>query len=197
MKALVATLCIAAPIAAAPAQTPAQTPAQAATGGGIFDKAVNKPGIGWNIYGPNQSARQVAAAEVPGGAAVRVQVTRAGANPWDVGGAYASAKPIGAGDTLLVMVYLRAPNAKDADGVPIPIGATEADAPYTPIAADTAKVGSTWKRYFATGVTAKALAAGKAQISVQLAGAKQVIEVGPAFLFDMGPGYDRSKLPHN
>ena len=189
MKEIVGALLIAMPVAA-----PAQAPA---AGGGIFDKAVNKPGIGWTIYGANQTAKQVTAADVPGGAAVRVQITRASANPWDTGGSYPSAKPIGAGDTLLVMVYLRAPDAKEADGVSIPIGASESDAPYAPIAAETVKVGPTWKRYFATGATTRALAAGKAQISVQLAGAKQVIEVGPAFLFDLGPGYDRSKLPHN
>jgi hypothetical protein len=32
---------------------------------------------------------------------------------------------------------------------------------------------------------------------VQLAGAKQVVEVGPAFLLDMRPKFDRSKLPAN
>lgn len=171
--------------------------AQSPPGGGIFDKAVNRPGIGWSIYGANQSAKQVPAVDVPGGAAVRVQVGRPGANPWDVGAAYPTVKPVAAGDTLLVMVYLRAPEASGADGLPIPIGASEADAPYTPIADQTVKVGNGWKRYYASGIAPRALAAGKARIALQLGGAKQVIEVGPGFLFDLGPDFDAAKLPHN
>ena len=197
MKGLLTALLVAAPIAGAIGQTPATPTTAPPAGGTIFDKAINKPGIGWEIYGANQTAKQVAATDVPGGAAVRVQVNRAGTNPWDVGAAYPSVKPVAAGDTLLVMVYLRAPDAKDGDGHPVPIGASEADAPYTPIADQTVTVGPVWKRYFAAGVSPKALAAGKARISIQLAGAKQVVEVGPAFLFDMGPHFDMAKLPHN
>lgn len=46
----------------------------------IFDKAINTPGIGWTPYGPNQTAKQVPAAELPGGNAVQVKVAKAGAN---------------------------------------------------------------------------------------------------------------------
>jgi hypothetical protein len=191
MKGLVTGLLVVMPVAAAMAQTPP------AAGGSIFDKAVNAPGIGWSVYGPNQTARQVPAAEVPGGAAVRVQVNHAGAHPWDVGAGYPTIKPIAAGDTLLVMVYLRAPDAKPDAGASVPIGAIEADPPFTSIAGETVKVGSGWKRYFAAGVASKAMAPGKARISLQLAGAKQVVEVGPAFLLDLGPGFDVAKLPHN
>ncbi|WP_308815123.1 hypothetical protein [Sphingomonas sp. GV3] len=163
----------------------------------IFDKAVNQPGIGWALYGPNQSAKQVPATDVPGGAAVRVQVTRAGAHPWDTGASYPTVKPIAAGDTVLVMVYLRAPDAKEDAPLTIPLGATGSEAPYPQIATATASVGPGWKRYFASGVASQAFAAGKANISLQLAGAKQVVEVGPAFLLDLGPGVDPAKLPHN
>ncbi len=60
---------------------------------------------------------------------------------------------------MLVMVYLRVPNATDAAPVIIPIGAGGSQPPY---------------------------AAGNTNISVQLAGAKQVIEVRPAFPLDLG-----------
>lgn len=165
--------------------------------GSIFDKAINQPGIGWSVYGPGQTAKQVPATDVPGGAAVRVQVSKAGANVWDVGATYPTIKPIAAGDTLLVMVYLRAPDAKDGATVPIPINVGGADAPYPQITGETVNVGAGWKRYFVSGVSNQAFAAGKARIGIQLAGAKQVIEVGPAFLLDLGAGFDRSKLPHN
>ncbi|MGR6330369.1 hypothetical protein ACU5AX_14990 [Sphingomonas sp. XXL09] len=179
------------------ASTAAIAAAQSNPPASIFDKAVNQPGIGWTVYGADQTAKQVPATDVPGGAAVRVQVKRAGAHPWDAGAQYPTIKPVAAGDTLLAMVYLRAPDAKAGEHVPIPIGAGTADAPYEPIADETVQVGPTWQRFFASGVTAKAFAPGKARIAVQLAGAKQVIEIGPAFLLDLGPNFDRSKLPRN
>lgn len=193
MKTLFALALATAPLAGAVAQTATPAPAQSS----IFDKAINQPGIGWGVYGPNQSAKQVPAAEVPGGAAVQVKVSKAGVNPWDVGATYPTIKPIAAGDTLFVMVFLRAPDAKDGATVPIPVTIGGTDAPYPQIAAETVNVGATWKRYYVTGVSAQAFAAGKARISVQLAGAKQVIEVGPAFLLDLGPKFDVSKLPRN
>ncbi|WP_267435773.1 hypothetical protein [Sphingomonas sp. GM_Shp_1] len=177
---------------AAPAAAPG-TVAQSS----IFDKAINTPGIGWTLYGPNQSAKEVPAADLPGGNAVQIKVAKAGANPWDSGATYPTIKPIAAGDTLMVMVYLRAPNAAEGSTVSIPVGMGGSEPPYTPIASEQVQVGSAWKRYFVTGVAGQAFAAGKANISVQLAGAKQVVEVGPAFLLDLGPNFDRSKLPHN
>ena len=184
-------------IAALPSGGVDQAAPSAAAQPSIFDKAVNAPGIGWAPYGPNQSARQVPAPDVPGGNAVQIKVTKAGVNPWDSGAAYPTIKPIAAGDTMLVMVFLRAPNATDAAPVTIPLGAGGSEPPYIPIATEPVQVGPTWKRYYVSGVANQAYAAGKANITVQLAGAKQVIEVGPAFLIDLGPGFDRSKLPHN
>lgn len=163
----------------------------------ILDKAVNQPGIGWSLYGPNQSAKQVKAEGIPGSAAVRVAVTRTGEHPWEVGATYPTVKPIAAGDTVLVAVYLRAPDLKPGETASIPLGATEADAPYTPIANETVQPGPEWKLYYASGVSPKAFAPGKARISVQLAGAKQVVELGPGFILDFGPGYDPAKLPKN
>ncbi|MCT8002735.1 hypothetical protein NZL82_12700 [Sphingomonas sanguinis] len=184
-------------IAALPAGAAVQAAPSAAAQPSIFDKAVNAPGIGWAPYGPNQTAKQVPASDVPGGNAVQIKVTKAGANPWDSGVTYPTIKPIAAGDTLMTMVFLRAPDAAEGQTVTIPVAMGGAEPPYPTITSEPLQVGSTWKRYFVTGVAAQAFAAGKANISVQLAGAKQVIEVGPAFLIDLGPNFDRSKLPRN
>jgi hypothetical protein len=163
----------------------------------IFDKAVNAPGIGWKPYGQNQTAKQVAAVEVPGGNAVQFRVAKAGEHVWDSGATYPSIKPIAAGDTLLVMVFLRAPNASEGSTVSIPVSIGGSEAPYTPVATDQMRVTSAWKRFYLSGKTAQAYAQGQATITVQLAGAKQVIEVGPAFLIDLGPLFDETKLPRN
>lgn len=165
---------------------------------GIFDNVVNKPGIGWGTYGANMTAKQVAApSELPGGAAVRFTVSAAGAHPYDTAAFYASTKPIAKGDTVVTMLFLRAPNATDAAPLSIPIGISEAAAPYAQIANETVQVGPTFKRVFVAGVSPKDFAPGQARIVVQLAGAKQVVELGAAFLLDPGAGFDASKLPRN
>jgi hypothetical protein len=167
------------------------------TSGGIIDKAVNQPGIGWEMYGDSQRAKQVPAADVPGGNAVRVQISKKGEHPWDAGATYPTIKPIANGDTVLVMVYLRAPDMQGTETAPVTVAAGAAEAPYASFASETVQVGAGWKRYFAAGTAAQDFAPGKARIALQLAGAKQVIEMGPAFLLDFGKNFDKAKLPHN
>lgn len=191
-------LLVASPVAA---QTAAPTPAPAARTAetpDILQKAVNIPGANWSFYGPNQTSRGVKAADVPGGQAVRVTIAAKGANPWDVGADSPIQKPIAAGDTILVAAYLRAPTVKDDATTPITfLGAVDAAPPYTPLANTAIDVGKTWKLYYASGKAAKAFAPGAARVTLHLANAKQVIELGPVFVFDFGPGYDPAKLPKN
>jgi len=196
MIGVIAMLVAALPTGAAGQAAPMGAPSAAAQPS-IFDKAINTPGIGWTPYGPNQTAKQVPAAGIPGGNAVQVKIAKAGANPWDSGVTYPTVKPIASGDTLVTMIFLRAPNAPEGQTVPIPVAMGGSEPPYPTITSEPLQVGSTWKRYFVTGVAGQAFAAGKANVSVQLAGAKQLVEVGPAFLLDMGPKFDRSKLPAN
>jgi hypothetical protein len=178
--------------ASALAQSPAPT---AAAQPNVLDRAINQPGIGWTLYGPNQSGKQVAATGVPGAGAVRVEVKRKGANPWDSGALYPTSKPIAAGDTILIAVYLRAPNAAPGETVAIPLGATGSEAPYPTIAQATVQVGPEWKLHYASAKATQAFGPAKAQASVQLAGAKQVLELGPAFILNFGQNYDPAKLP--
>lgn len=190
MKRIITVLLAALPVAAAIAQTPAAH--------GLYDNVINKPGIGWGVYGTNQTAKQVAApAEVPGGAAVRFTISKAGAHPYDVAAFYPNTKAIAQGDTVVAMIYARAPDAKPDAPLPITFGIAEGDAPYTQIGNVEMPLTSSWKRYFVSGVSPKAFAPGKARINVQLGGAKQVVELGAAFLLDPGPGFDVSKLPRD
>jgi hypothetical protein len=38
---------------------------------------------------------------------------------------------------------------------------------------------------------------GEAHVALQLAADKQVIDLGPVFVLDLGPDYDINTLPHN
>lgn len=178
------------------AQT-APAPAPAA-GGNVLDRAINLPGTNWSVYGPNQKSKLGKTQGVPGDQAMRVEVTAKGANAWDVGALSPIQKAIGAGDAILVAVYLRAPNLKDGETAEISfLGATEAAEPYGNIAPGSVSVGKDWKLYYVSGKSPKAYAPNTARVTAHLAGAKQVIELGPVFVLDFGPNYDLAKMPKN
>ena len=120
-----------------------------------------------------------------------------GANPWDTGATSDTVKPVGARDTVMLAVYLRAPDAAETRTVDIPIAVGEAAAPYGVVAQDTAKVGHAWKLFYASGRASRAYPAGALRGTVQLAGDRQAVELGPVFLLDMGAGQDPARLPHN
>ena len=195
---LLAGLLVAAPASAqnsapvAPGSSSASTTAPRSDN--ILDRAINQPGTNWTFYGPNK-AKAVAAEGVPGGQAVQVTIAAKGANAFDVGAMSPIQKPIAAGDTILVAVYMRAPKLKAGETTSIPFfGANEGAAPYETIAANNAQVGPEWKLYRAAGKATKAFAAGKANGTVHLAAAKHVIELGPIFILDYGPDQDPGKL---
>ena len=182
----------------ASAQTaPAPAPAPAASGN-VLDRAINLPGTNWSIYGPNQKTKMGTAKGVPGEQAMRVEITAKGANPWDVGAISPIQKAIAAGDTVLVAVYMRAPNLKEGETADISfLGATEAAEPYGNIAAGSVTINNQWKLYYASGKSPKAYAPNTARVTAHLANAKQVVELGPVFVLDFGPNYDPAKLPKN
>ena len=189
--ALAATaFCVAAPLSA-------QTAPAASGGGGLIDKAVNRPGNSWSFYGTNYKAKAVKAQGVPGDQGVHVTVSAKGSNPWDIGATSDTVKPVQNNDTLMLAVFLRAPDAADSQTISLPISIGEAAAPYAAVAQDTAKVGREWKVFYATGRATKAYAMGALRGIVHLAGDKQVVELGPVLVLDMGPGQDPAKLPHN
>ncbi len=164
----------------------------------IMKKAINQPGTNWQIYGPNQKAKALNDTGVPGGQVIRVTVSAKGANAWDVGSSSPIQKPIAAGDTILVAMYLRAPELKEGETASIPyIGANGAAAPYENLVGNGVNISKDWKLYYASGKAAKAFAGGSMRATAHLAADKQVIDLGPVFVLDFGPNYDPAKLPKN
>ncbi|KQM64463.1 hypothetical protein ASE75_09530 [Sphingomonas sp. Leaf17] len=178
---------------------PAPAPAKpAAAAPDILQKAINVPGANWSFYGATQTSKAVKSDGVPGGQAVRVTVKEKGANAWDVGGSSPVQKGIAAGDTILVAVYLRAPMLKDGETTPIAfLGATDSVEPYAPIANTSVDIGNQWKLYYASGKAPKVFAPGTARVTLHLAAAKHVVDLGPVFVLDFGQGHDPAKLPKN
>src|SRR4051794_4481203 len=174
----------------AAAQTPPaapQTPpaAPAAPASDLSSKLINVPGTVWTVYGEGQTNKRLETDGPKGYPAIRVTVAHKGKNPWDAGAVSPVAKPIAAGDTVLVAVYLRAPEARDGESVPLPfIGLTGAAAPYPTIANAPVAVTNQWKVFFASGKATQAFAASGAQASIHLAGDAHVVDLGPIRIFD-------------
>jgi hypothetical protein len=206
MKKRLAALCLAAlclaafacgPAAAQPAA--AAPPAPAAPGASDLNlKLINVFGTNWTVYGPGQTNKRLENDGPKGYPAIRVSVTQKGKNPWDAGAVSPIAKPIGAGDVVLVAVYLRAPEARDGETIPLPfVGLTGAAAPYPTIASAPVALTNQWKLFFASGKAAQAFAAGGAQAGIHLAGDVHVVDLGPIKVFDFGPDMDPARLPKN
>jgi hypothetical protein len=160
----------------------------------IWTKTINNDTNGaWFIQPDKPKPKDVKAAGVPGEMALRVSATK-GANPWAV----QATSPINggdikAGDVVMVMAYLRAEKPAEGGSV-IPLRVQLAGAPYTSTMDFNAAVSGEWKSYCAHRVASAAMPAKRSNVTAHLAVATQVIDLGPVFVFNFGPDFDRSKL---
>ena len=127
-------------------------------------------------------------ATVQGGKALRIQVPGAGQNPWDSALASPVKKPVKAGDNILLAFYARLEKGdKGATAVTLPFAGLQlADKPWTPIFHEPVEIGPEWKLVQVKGKADKDYAAGTLRVTVHLATAKQVVDVGPVILLDQG-----------
>ena len=148
----------------------------------------------WKVQGKEHKASIVQSKGVPGDAAIRVRVNRAGRNPWDVQAQSSISGPIKKGDVVLFAFWAR------ADGAPAKINARvqQIAAPYTGVAeASGLTITPEWKMHYASGKSPLDLSPGAASAALHLAMAKQTIELGPHMVLNFGPDYDMSRLPKN
>lgn len=163
----------------------------------LNSKLINTPDSSWNIYGPDQRNKRIEKGGPKGYPAYEVSVAKTAANAWDDGAVSTIPKPIGAGDVVLVAVYLRNPELADGQSETVPlVGAIGGSPPYPAIAGAPAKITNQWQVYFASGKAPQAFAANGAQVTVHLASAKHVIQLGPVKVYDLGPDFDMRRLPH-
>ena len=127
-------------------------------------------------------------AKVQGGKALRVQVPRRGTNPWDstVGGAIK--KPVGKGDRLLLLFSARLEKGENgATTATLPYNAVQlAAAPYSTVISGTGQIGPEWKDFQVSGISDSNYPAGTLKVTIQLATAKQTVDLGPIVVLDRG-----------
>src|SRR4051794_38750581 len=120
MKAKLFLLLLSAAGASAVAQPPAAPAPAAPAAGSLASKLINVPGTIWTVYGSGQTSKRLETEGPQSYPTVRATVTQKGTNAWDAGAVSPVAKPIAAGDTVLIAVYLRAPNATAGQSVTLP-----------------------------------------------------------------------------
>lgn len=153
-------------------------------------------GDSWSVSNAPATVRDDA--DVKGGKASRVVVHK-GVNPWDVQATITVPQPVAKGDVLLVAYYVRVetPPEGSTTGVITQAGVQVAKAPYTALATEPSSPTGKWNVYYATGVVDADHAKNTLVVVLHLAAATQTVDLGPMFLFDLPPDWDRTKLPHN
>lgn len=166
---------------------------------GIADKLVNDPARGWSVFGKLADGKMIEDKTVQGGTAVRVTVTAAGEHPWDAGGMTNTAKPVAAGDVLLLAFYAKAITPPEGrKTVQIIARIQETDAPYTTIGtSETLELTDQWKMYYVRATAGKDYRKSKLGAGLNFATGVQVFDLGPIMLLDFGADYDQTKLPKN
>lgn len=159
----------------------------------IWTKTINNDTNGvWKVQPERPKAKVIKVEDDRIQHAFRIKATK-GANPWDVQASSPVQGAINEGDVIMLMYYARAAEPA-AGGSSLTARLQLNAAPYTNAMDFTAPIGDVWKSYCAHRVAAASLPAKAGNVSIHLATADQVIELGPVFVFNFGKDYNRAKL---
>lgn len=159
----------------------------------LMSKMINKETNGtWYFIPDKPKAKHFAVPELPGGYAFRIKADK-GRNPWDVQASSPVAGAIKEGDVIMLMYYARAAEPAEG-GSKLTARVQLAGPPWTSILDITSDISGEWKSFCGFRVSDADIEEKKASVSIHLATAKQVIELGPVLVFNFGNGYDQKKL---
>lgn len=156
----------------------------------LASKMINVASNGSWYFQPDKPKAKYMKADVPGGMAFRVKATQ-GANPWDVQANSPIQGAINEGDVVMINFYARAEEPAEG-GSKLAVRIQLNQAPWTAVLETRAPVTSEWKAYCAHRVATASLGEKKGTVSIHLATAKQVIDLGPVFVFNLGKIDDKS-----
>jgi hypothetical protein len=159
----------------------------------IWTKTINNESNGaWYVQPDKPKSKYFEVKGIPGEHAFRIKASK-GVNPWDVQASSPVQGAINAGDVIMLMYYARAEEAAEGGSslaARVQLGA----APYTSALDFSTPITGEWKSYCAHRVATATLPEKKGSVSIHLATAKQVIDLGPVFVFNFGKDFDGSKL---
>ena len=164
----------------------------------IASKMLNDPAAGWGASGTGAKAELFKDPTVQGGTAERLTINAKSANAWDFGAQAGIVKPFKQGDVLLLAFWAKAETPPPGStAIDFKANVQNNSAPYTSLGSAELHVGPQWKMYFVIATADKDYKGGEAGAQLQLAIGALVIDLGPLFILDYGPGYDKTKLPHS
>lgn len=159
----------------------------------LMGRMINKDTNGsWYFQPEKPKAKHFKVPELPGGYAFRVKASK-GVNPWDVQASSPVGGAINEGDVIMLMYYARAEQAAEG-GSKLTARIQLAGPPYSSVLDFTAPLDGEWKSHCAFRTAAASIGEKKASVSIHLATAEQVIDLGPVLVFNFGKGYDTKKL---
>jgi Cellulase (glycosyl hydrolase family 5) len=137
----------------------------------------------WQFFGPGLAHEIVAAKGMPGDNATRITVPNAGANAYDAGAAVPITSAITKGDIMIVAVLARTISADTPNGAgKIGVRVQQNAAPYPGFGDNVLSIGPTWKLLQIKTQAKINIPKGQAAIALQLAGAKQTVEIGRVYV---------------
>ncbi|HEY1605277.1 MAG TPA: carbohydrate binding domain-containing protein [Allosphingosinicella sp.] len=156
----------------------------------LLSKIINRPPVtAWQVNGLSGKPNVRSDPAVQYGKALRVDIPGKGANPWAIAASDAIDKPVKAGDNLILAFWVRLEKGENgATTATLPYNAIQMSSdPYTAVISQPVTIGPEWKMVEIKGKADHAYAAGQLAVTVHLATAKQIIDLGPVFVLDMGP----------
>lgn len=181
------------PVAAAPAPAAASssshsaklTPELAAFDAQVPGDLINDPTrIDWASYGPMLAASGRQSADIPGGGAARVfDIKTRGQFPYEASANVPLLDDVSTGEQVTIGFYARVVSTERSDGKgTIGVRFQENVAPYDGFGDTTVLVGSDWEWHEVTARATRRLRKADAIVTLQLAGAKQKLEIGQAIV---------------
>lgn len=136
----------------------------------------------WSTHGFATPPEPISAG-IPGGAATRFVVGAKAANAWEASTGVPIRDAIAEGDPLTIAFIARTISAETSDAkAVVRIRVQQNVAPYDGFADNAIAVGPAWGLFQLRTTAKRALPAGGGEVTLQLAGAKQTVEVGPVYV---------------
>jgi len=157
----------------------------------IAQKIINLPSPAqFRVDGTGAPSEVRSDSTVQGGKALRVHVPGKGVNEWDVSVAVPIVKPVKAGDKIVLAFWARLIEGENgATTTVLPYNAVQmAGPPYTPLFGGPVTIGADWKLQSVTGNASKDFKKGELNVALHLATGRQVVDIGPVFVLDLGQG---------
>lgn len=152
----------------------------------IVKHLISNPNVGsWQFYGQQQTNKKIPDPAVQGGTAVEATATGVG-EPYAAAGQVEINQKITKGDHIMCAVWLK---AKTPPATTLHSRLQINSAPYTALTESDFSITDQWKLYTMEIDADQDYDKGKLVFTVQLNGAKQTVDLGPAFVLNMTRTY--------